>query len=225
MNNNQFGMNSTNNQMNSNNFNQNGSFNQPEQPTNFGQNQNNQPNNFIQSPNQNMNTFNEQSTSNNKSKNKNKIILIIGVIVIVVIIGVILLFSGIFNGNNKNDLTFVSNAKSYVAAAEALVDSDGVSSLFGSSEKKYAPTCNSNNDEINIKIIDIITENYGTLDFAGPYGTYYDVNNSYVKVKAIYSEGLCNYEYYIYLTDGTYSIGTPNNPILIDNVTTKSIKK
>ena len=152
MNNNQFGMNSTNNQMNSNNFNQNGSFNQPEQPTNFGQNQNNQPNNS----NQNMNNFNEQSTSNNKSKNKNKIILIIGVIVIVVIIGVILLFSGIFNGNNKNDLTFVSNAKSYVAAAEALVDSDGVSSLFGSSEKKYSPNCNSNNEEKNIKLVDII---------------------------------------------------------------------
>ena len=136
------------------------------------------------------------------------------------------MLSGIFNGNNKNDLTFVSNAKSYVIAAEALVDSDGVSSLFGSSEKKYAPTCNSNNDdETNIKIIDIITENYGTLDFDGPYGTYYDVNNSYVKVKAIYTNGTCDYEYYIYLTDGTHSIGTPSNPILIDNVTTKSIKK
>ncbi len=219
MNNNQFGMNSTNNQMNSNNFNQNESFNQPEQPTNFGQNQNNQPNNS----NQNMNTFNEQPTHNNNTS-KNKTFLIIGVIVIIVIIGAILLFS-IFNGNSKNASTYVKDAKSIINGAEALVDYDSTSSVLNSTTSKYAPICSTYNiqsTEKTITLSDIINEGY----FSNNSNISYDLNSSFVKVKAVISqEKGCNYEYYIYLTDGIYSIGTPSNPILKDNITNKSVTK
>ena len=164
---------------------------------------------------------------NNSKKIDKKTKIIIAIVVIIIIAPVLIYLISRFVINNTNDNSnaeeFVLDAKSYVISAEEIVNSEGMSSLFGDSENKYSPKCNSNNEEKNIKLIDII--NYGALDFSGPYGSYYDVNNSFVKVKAIFSEGTCDYKYYIYLTDGTYSIGTSSNPIIIDDVTTKSIKK
>ena len=217
MNNNQFGTNSTNNQMNSNNF------NQSQQTTNFGQNQNSQSNNFVQNQNHDMNAFNEQPMPNNTSKSKNNTILIIGIIVIVVIVGAVLLFSGVFSGNSKNASTYVQDAKSIINGANSLVDSDNISSVLGSSGNKYAPICtyNNENNESTITLNSIINEGY----FSNNNNINYDLNSSFVKVKAVIKNNSCKYEYYIYLTDGNYSIGTPSNPILESDITNKSVKK
>ena len=214
MNNNQFGMNSTNNQMNSNNFNQQGqssNFNQ-----NGGYNQYQQPN-----LNQNMNTFNESTMpTNNPSKKDDKktklIIIIVALIVIIPILGILisrLMADGIFNDTTKK--VFVDDAKTIFDAAQMIVNEDNSNPYL---ENSYAPKCKRDGDETTIP--------FSRFEQITSFSINYD-ESSFVKVKAILDLEImeCNYEYYIYLTDGTYSIGTASNPVLKDNVTIKSVTK
>ena len=46
-----------------------------------------------------------------------------------------------------------------------------------------------------------------------PFGNEYDLNSSYVKIESL--DNNCNkINWYIYFTDGEYSIGEPNKPLI-----------
>ena len=57
------------------------------------------------------------------------------------------------------------------------------------------------------------------------FGKPFDVNTSYVKVVAKKENNVCKYIYSIYLTDGTYSLGSPNNPVELSQIKTTNREK
>ncbi len=188
MNNNQFGMNSTNNQMNSNNF------------------------------STNMNTQSTMPVNNNSKKGDKKtklIIIIVALIIIIPILGILIskfMVGSIFNDTTKK--VFVDDANIILDTAHMLVTNDFSNFL---EETSYAPKCQTGGDETTIPFSNFTEITNFTINYN---------EDSFVKVKSIDNDtGICNYEYYIYLTDGTYSIGTTSNPVSENDLTIKSVKK
>ena len=56
-----------------------------------------------------------------------------------------------------------------------------------------------------------------------PFGGDIDMSASFVEVDAVPSNGACEYVYYIYITDGKYSIGTDGSPVKENELKVESI--
>ncbi len=63
-----------------------------------------------------------------------------------------------------------------------------------------------------------------TDETVSPFGNKYDFTNSYVFIEYEPNDTSCNYEYYIYLTDGKYSTGLVDNPASSDEIESLSFK-
>ena len=205
----------------------------------------NQANTNVQSPiNQNVgqqNSYNylqgNSNTSNNnvvfnndnkKPKSNMKLIIIIVIVILAIyalfrLVTFFISFKAVNSVlDNTRSYAFVSDAKSYIEYAKSLVMSDEASLILGGTPK-YAPSCTTNNSTSKITINEISSNN-GNLSNTSPFGGNYDFNSSYVKITSILDNGNCDFEYSIYLTDGTYSIGTSNNPIIYNDLNFNSVK-
>ena len=153
--------------------------------------------------------------SNKKSLRINKKLLMIIVILIIVIPFVVFLVFDFYNTfkktNNVRSISFVATAKEYVRLAQKEVS------------KTNNPNCN--NTDLLVRKIPLSRIIGGTVSSVSPYGNSFDLEASYVEVEASNISGICSYIYSIYLTDGTYSIGGLNNPILESEIDIDKIKK
>ncbi|MBR3660751.1 MAG: prepilin-type N-terminal cleavage/methylation domain-containing protein [Bacilli bacterium] len=145
------------------------------------------------------------------------VIVVLAIVMGLAVVGI----TSVLDSTRKS--AFASDAKSYIEGARALVRSDEATVMLGGSSI-YTPACNqstSQSKQIDIKNI--------KLDSGGtsPYGTKYKDDSStnttdysYVKVTATYNtaSGTCEYTYAVYLTDGTFKLGTFASPIDSDKV-------
>jgi len=162
---------------------------------------------------------------NNRPKKRNKILTIVFVIIgIFVLIQIGIISISINQTTNKFETTrkstFISSAKSYVNIARSLIMNDNSGA--------YKPDCVIN----DVKYISLADLN---SNYSSPFGGYFKTglkynksldnipNESYIKVQTI--DNNCKYEYYIYLTDGTYNIGTRTSPISYEKLDISDVKK
>lgn len=188
---------------------------------------NNVPSNGVNNLNQTLPNQSNQEIPNQPKKSKKKIIIIIASIIVILILPFLIL-KDFFRDNEKLATEFVNDALEFLNGAESLVTADSTNSLFGPTDPKYAPKCITGNEESTIKLNEIVDNPEITLTFTlkSPYGDKYDLDNSYIKIKAIKNEtSSCSYDYYIYLTDKTYSIGTKTNPIEKNKLSSKVVTK
>lgn len=176
--------------------------------------------------NLNNNNNNVVSSNDNKKQKSNVKIIIIIVVIVLVIYALFRLATFLISFKTVNSVldntrtsAFVSSAKSYIEYAKSLVQIDEVNG-----NAKYAPSCVINNSTSKITLNEI-SSNKGNILGASPFGGTYDFDSSYVKVTSKVNNNSCDYEYSIYLTDGTYSIGTSSNPILYSDLSSNSVKK
>ena len=159
-----------------------------------------------------------------KDNKKSSIITFLVIIVLILLIfGIIKIVNNFLSNNkidNNNSLVFVSNAESFIMDAKTLVKKDEKSSK----DLNFAPSCIDDNKKIIIISLSKILSNVNDNKIS-PFGGEYNLDKSYVRVNAIYKNELCEFEYYIYLTDNNYSIGTENNPIISDKITKEVVKK
>jgi len=157
-----------------------------------------------------------------KTKKNRKIIIIIVVIIVVIVLYWIFSFVlSMFSTTNMLDNTrksaFMRDAQSYLSYAKNLVREDETNALFGKTTK-YIPECiNNNSKKINIELIP-------SSNSKSPFGGEY-LSSSYVEVLAIKNNNnSCDYEYFIYLTDGEHSIGSSSSPIKENNLSVNDVK-
>ncbi len=166
----------------------------------------------------------KEETKEEKQNKKNAKITVAVIIVLILIIFGIMTLANKFLSNsaidNKNSLTFVSNAESFITDAKSLVRKDELSSK----DFNYAPSCTDENKKETIIYLSKILSNINDNKIS-PFGGEYNVDKSYVKVVAKQKNSSCEYDYYIYLTDNNYYIGSGDNPILSTNLTKDEVKK
>lgn len=166
----------------------------------------------------------KEETKEEKQNKKNAIKTIMVIAILVLIVFGIIKIANIFLSNNaidnKNSLTFVSNAESFITDAKSLVRKDELSSK----DFNYAPSCTDENKKETIIYLSKILSNINDNKIS-PFGGEYNLDKSYVKVVAKQKNSSCEYDYYIYLTDNSYYIGSGDNPILSTNLTKDEVKK
>ena len=146
-----------------------------------------------------------QNNTTNKKANNNYIKIAALVLVVVVIVGVVMLFtSGGTSNNNPIDeakkKAFKSTAVSFIDVAEKKVYNNTIIDCVDATSK-------------NIELKELI-DDADVTDNKSIFGNQYDLDNSYVKVEA--DEQCNNMSYYIYITDGKYSIGKKDEPVAED---------
>ena len=181
--------------------------------------------------NNNVNSSVDYNNNNNTPKKSNIKLIIIIVIAVVALFGLVRLVGLFLSYQGINSVlddtrktTFVSDAKSYLESARSLVLSDTTNSLLGGSTK-YAPSCYNGNNNISKIPLNDISSNRGGSSTVSPFSGSYDLNSSYVQVVAYIKNNECKYIYSIYITDGTYSIGSSSNPVEYDKLTVSGVKK
>ena len=166
----------------------------------------------------------KEETKEEKQNKKNAIKTIMVIAILVLIVFGIIKIANIFLSNNaidnNNSLTFVSNAESFITDAKSLVRKDELSSK----DFNYAPSCTDENKKETIIYLSKILSNINDNKIS-PFGGEYNLDKSYVKVVAKQKNSSCEYDYYIYLTDNNYYIGSGDNPILSTNLTKDEVKK
>lgn len=195
--------------------------------------QQNVVNNNIQQENINNNvnsSVNYNNSENTPKKSNTKLIIIIVIAVVALfglirVVGLILAQQGITSVlDNTRTSAFVSDAKSYLESARSLVLSDATNSLLGGSIK-YAPSCFDASKKVSKITFNDISSNTSGISTVSPFGESYDLNSSYVQVVADLKNNECKYIYSIYITDGTYSIGSPSSPVEYDKLSVSDVKK
>ena len=139
------------------------------------------------------------------------------IVVLAIVMGIAAVaITNVLDSTRKN--AYVASAKQFIAGAKTLVNSDMMSIQLGESAV-YAPKCESTSNTKKIPLYKIKTENaatdkssWGNLIKKGSpaEGSNPEVVESYVLVTSSVMDdmGECTYTYSIYLTDGTYKIGT-----------------
>lgn len=172
--------------------------------------------------------YNNNENTSKKSNTKLIIIIVIAIVAVIILIRVVGFFLAYSGVNSVVDSTrssaFVSDAKSYLEYARSLVRTDEANSLFGGTIK-YAPSCYNSNNNISKITLNEISSNTSGASTVSPFGGSYDLYSSYVQVAAELTNNECKYIYSIYITDGNYSIGSPNNPINYDKLSVSDVKK
>lgn len=138
--------------------------------------------------------------------------------------------------NNTRRSAFVTDAKSFIEGARDLVNSDALNDLLGTSGGNYAPSCTVSNQKTKyIPISAIRLESGGETS---PYGFSYlkgtgtvavtekpTDGSSFVEVTAsIATNNECTYAYKIFLSDGTYAIGTQTATVALSDIDTDDVK-
>ena len=136
------------------------------------------------------------------------VIVVLAIVMGLAVVGI----TSVLDSTRKS--AFAADAKSYIEGARALVRSDEAVVMMGGTSD-FTPACNSASPTSKD-----ITINKIKLDSGGksPYGATY-LTSSLVRVTATYNVGTCEYTYAVYLSDGTFQIGTSAAPISSDTVT------
>ena len=155
------------------------------------------------------------------------VIVVLAIVMGLAVVGI----TSVLDSTRKS--AFAADAKSYIEGAHALVRADEATVLMGGTGT-YTPPCSKDyikpDPEHNVtgyqgndNIKDITIPNI-KLDSGGksPYGSEYSTS-SFVRVYSWYQGGNCFYEYAVYLTDGTFSIGTDTNPVAEKSVNSNSV--
>ena len=137
------------------------------------------------------------------------------IVVLAIVMGIAAVaITNVLDSTRKN--AYVASAKQFIAGAKTLVNADEMNILLGETAK-YAPKCvpsKTGDDAVStqIKLTDIKTE--GGSNDKSSWGNDIDKANSFVQVYADgdSTTGECTYRYGIYLTDGTYNIGSASAP-------------
>lgn len=144
------------------------------------------------------------------------------IVVLAIVMGIAAVaITNVLDSTRRN--AYVASARQFIAGAKTLVNSDMMSVQLGE-EAVYAPKCTNTANTKKIPLYKIKTENaatdkssWGNLIKKGSpaSGETDEVVESYVEVASsvMDSMGECTYTYSIYLTDGTYNIGTAAVPI------------
>ena len=144
------------------------------------------------------------------------------IVVLAIVMGIAAVaITNVLDSTRRN--AYVASAKQFIAGAKTLVNSDMMSIQLGE-EAVYAPKCESTSNTKKIPLYKIKTENaatdkssWGNLIKKGKAasGSDTEVIESYVLVTSspMEADGECSYTYSIYLTDGTYKIGTDAAPV------------
>ena len=147
-----------------------------------------------------------KKTRNNKGFTLVELLAVIVVLAIVMGLAVVGITSVL---DNTRKSAFAADAKSYLQGAHSLVQADEASVLLGGTAT-YAPSCagaKGSTDSKTFSISKIPLDNGGK----SPYGNKYDdsTTGSMIKVETkVEDDGKCTYTYSIYLTDGSYQVGT-----------------
>ena len=176
----------------------------------------------------------------NKKKNS-KGFTLVELLAVIVVLAIVMGLAVVGIGSvldNTRKSAFAADAKSYLEGARSLVNSEQANLLLNPAATTQAtPNCrvgatttsttyvagaNANASYLKkeVKLSAIVLESGGK----SPYGANYDKNNSKVEVRlygvTVGSDNkitVCpttsTYKYYIYITDGTHSIGTSSNLI------------
>ncbi len=118
--------------------------------------------------------------------------------------------------NTNNDYLYRSKSVSFLNIARSYFDS----------AKKYANKNNSieckegsvSQVKIKLKLLDYKPDKVS-------FNKDIDTEKSYITIKATSKNKICEKKYYIYLTDGEYSIGKQNNPIPYEELDLSIIEK
>ena len=173
---------------------------------------------------------------NLKNKKGFTLVELLAVIVVLAIVMSLAVVSitGVVDDTRKK--AFVDDAKSFLDGAHQLV-TNSLSDIGGDVTAGYAPQCKGisggGTGVSDTRYIPISTINLDRGGINSPYNNKYDKGElkapvkpstenavpakiqSYVKVTAYITDATtvsCEYHYYIYLTDGVYSIGTSSSP-------------
>ena len=135
---------------------------------------------------------------------KTKLSIIPAILTVILIVIWILNFTSTYNEvtgviDNTRKLVFKENADLYLN--EVLKDVK-VNNKIGCNEDDLSV--------ITIYLSEVYNDN---LPKKSPFGNEINIKESYVKVQANLIDGVCNYDSYVYLTDGKYSVGTSDNPV------------
>lgn len=121
----------------------------------------------------------------------------------ILVISYIVIF--LFSNNSVNSYLYATKINIFKTNA-----SDYIDTALKYNTKKNLLICKSNNS-VSIPLNLLINE----MDYKieeSPFDNKYDLTSSYVKIETL--DDNCNeLNYYIYITDGKYAIGKPNNPV------------
>ena len=152
-----------------------------------------------------------------KSKKGFTVVELLAVIVVLAIVMGIaaVAITNVLDSTRKN--AYVASAKQFIAGAKTLVNADEMNILLGESAA-YAPKCDpskTGDDAVSTKITLSNIKTEGGSNDKSSWGNTIDKANSFVQVFADGNSttGECTYRYKIYLTDGTYKIGTDAAPV------------
>jgi len=158
---------------------------------------------------------------NNKGFTLVELLAVIVVLAIVMGIAAVAI-TNVLDSTRKN--AFVASARSFIAGAKTLVNTDQTDVLLGGTGT-YSPNCPTSGTATKpIYLSSIKTENATN---ESPYGQDYDTSASYVLVTATpdaTTVGSCNYTYSIYLTDGLYAIGAVNSEVAEASLASTSVQ-
>lgn len=138
------------------------------------------------------------------------------IVVLAIVMGIAAVaITNVLDSTRKN--AYVASAKQFIAGAKTLVNADEMNILLGETAT-YAPKCDPSKTgdaapSTKITLDKIKTE--GGSNDKSSWGNAIDKATSFVQVFADgnSSTGECTYRYSIYLTDGTYNIGTAAAPV------------
>ena len=149
-----------------------------------------------------------------EQKKKNSALIAIIAFIGVVVVLYILYYAATF-------LLSFSAVSSTVNNAKAATFADTAEEFANSARMKLEVSCDGvTKKEYKISELDM-DGNYSTSAFGNPY----DQDASFVRIEAKEEDGKCKRTCYVYLTDGKYSVGTPSNPIPMDELNASSVTK
>lgn len=149
------------------------------------------------------------------------------IVVLAIVMGIAAVaITNVLDSTRKN--AYVASAKQFIAGAKTLVNADEMNILLGETAA-YAPKCDpskTGDNAVSTKIALTVIKTEGGSNDKSSWGNEIDKANSFVQVYADgdSSTGDCTYRYGIYLTDGTYSIGTASQPEAETSLSSSSIK-
>ncbi len=147
---------------------------------------------------------------------KKKAKLSIASLIISIVVLAIYIFSLVIAFSTVSDYVDQTKASVFRSAAYNLAMGAKQNAIFDNSI-----SCDDTKNKSTRKMLSELSHSY-TIS---PFGGNYDYNKSYVLVEAYKENGVCKYKASIYLTDGTYSLGTSSIPVLDSNIDSTEIKK
>ena len=139
------------------------------------------------------------------------VIVVLAIVMGLAVVGI----SSVLENTRKS--AFAADAKTFLAGAHSLVQADEAATLLGGTAK-YAPSCAGKAGSTDTKTINLadIPLDGGKIatDQKSPYGNKYQAASKITVTSNVESTtGKCTLTYKIYLTDGSWAIGTASNGV------------